>query len=99
MTTTPADVFQANMPQIVESDAIEAAKSQRVVQSFNAHPIVTNKGKIDAIAVKLKFGNGDAESFLIAPYAATVLRMMLSHLENNKWTELAIIPPNATPRQ
>lgn len=97
--TEPSETFQKEVPEISLEDAAYCAKIGRLVQSFNAHPIVTDKGKIKALAVKWKLANGSTESLVIAPYAALVLRMMLSHLEDNKWTELAIIPPDAKPRQ
>jgi hypothetical protein len=72
----PADTFRDNTPEITETDAIEAAKSARVVQSFNAHPIATEKGKVEALLVKWKLANGKTESFLLGPYASLVFRMM-----------------------
>ncbi len=97
--TTPADTFTSNVPAIEQEDALNAAKAGQLVQSFNAHPILNGKGKIDALAVKWKLANGSTETMLIGSYAALVLRMMISHLEANKWTELATIPPDAKPRQ
>ena len=97
--TKSSDTFRKNIPTVTLADASIAAKSLRVVQSFNAYPVVTDDGKIKALAVKLRYGNGATESFLLGPYAALILRMMLSHLEKNNWTELAIIPPHAKPDQ
>ena len=33
------DTFERELPQIDEQDAVGAAISKRVVQSFNAHPV------------------------------------------------------------
>ncbi len=93
----PADTFQKNVPGIKESDATSAAIAGRTVQSFNAHPLVSKSGLIETLAVKLKLSNGAEETILIGRYSATVLRTMLSHLEDSKWTELSIISPEATP--
>jgi hypothetical protein len=94
-----SETFAKNVPTITQDDAVDAAKKKRVVQSFHAHPISTERGGIDALTIKWKLGDGTTETMLIGRYAALVLRMMLSHLEDNNWTELAIIPPDAKPRQ
>jgi hypothetical protein len=95
--TGSADIFEQNYPTITEDDAIEAAKSERIVQSFNSHPINTPTGDIPALAIKFKFSNGSTETILIGHYAALVMRMMFSQLEKNSWTELASLLPGATP--
>jgi hypothetical protein len=92
------DPFGREQPQISEQDAVEAATSHRVVWSFNAHPIFNPDGTIPALAIKWKLSNGTTETILISRYAARVFRMVLSHLEDNKWTELAILRPDATRR-
>jgi hypothetical protein len=33
------ETFERERPEITEQDAVEAATSQRIIQSFNAHPI------------------------------------------------------------
>ena len=98
MANSEADLFEQHVPQITEADAAEAAKAKRIVQSFNCHPVVTSTGTIRALAIKWKFSSGQTEPMLIGQYAALVLRQMFSHLEENKWTELATLPPGATPQ-
>jgi hypothetical protein len=93
---TETDLFASKRPQIAEADAIQAANSGRVVQSFNSHPIASADGSIPAIAIKWQLGNGQTETLLIDPNVALVLRLMFSHLEANKWTELATLPQGAT---
>jgi hypothetical protein len=93
---SPADIFDQNQPQIAERDAFAAAQNGRIVQSFNCHPIASPEGKISALAVKWKFSSGTTDTILIGPDAALILRMIFSHLEANKWTELAVLPPDAT---
>jgi hypothetical protein len=83
------ETFERERPEITEQDTIEAATSRRVVESFNAHPISNPDGTIPALAIKWKFSNGTAETMLIGRYAAWLLRTMISHLEDNKWTQLA----------
>jgi hypothetical protein len=94
----PTEIFEQNLPEIAQSDAVGAAKAERIVQSFNTHPISSPNGTIPALAIKLKFSNGTTETVLIGQYAARVLRLIFSHLEENKWTELASLPPGTTPQ-
>jgi hypothetical protein len=91
--SVPADTFTRERPDIEQGDA---AKRARVVTSFNAHPISKTDGSYDAIAIKWKLADGTTETMLIGQHAALVLRMMLAHLEANKWTELATLLPDAT---
>ena len=90
------ETFDQHRPEITEQDAIEAAKAKRVVQSFNAHPISSTTGTVPALAIKWKLSNGTTETILIGHVAAHLLRMILSHLEENNWTDLAALPPGAT---
>src|SRR5260370_8025783 len=93
------DTFRRERPEITEQDAIAAGQAMCVIQSFNAHPISDPEtGIIPCVAIKWKLGNGTTETVLISHYAAGVLRMMLSHLEENNWTEMARLPPDATPQ-
>jgi len=94
----PADTFQQNVPEIIEADAVRAGRANRIVQGFNCYPLVTPTGTIQALAIKWKFSNGQTETVLISQYAALVLRQMFSRLEENNWTELATLPPGATPQ-
>jgi len=96
MAFIPADTFTRERPDIRETDAIDAAKRGRIIQSFNAHPISKPEGGYDALAIKWKLSDGTTETMLIGQYAALVLRMMFSQLETNKWTELATLLPDAT---
>jgi hypothetical protein len=91
-----ADTFIRERPQITEVDAVDAANQQRVIQSFNAHPISKPDGTYHAVVIKWKLADGTTETMLIGPYAARVLRMMFSRLEDNEWTELATLLPDAT---
>jgi hypothetical protein len=97
--TTPADTFTLNVPTIEQGDAVATAIAGQIVQSFNARPILNNNGTIEALLVKWKFGNGETDKLLIAPYAALMLRMIISQLEENDWTELPTIPPDLTAPQ
>ena len=90
------DTFERELPQIDEQDAVGAAISKRVVQSFNAHPVSNPDGTIQALAVKWKLSSGTTETVLIGRHAALILRMMFSHLEENQWTDLARFLPHAT---
>jgi hypothetical protein len=96
MSSAPADIFTRERPEIAETDAINAATRQRIIQSFNAHPISNADGSYDALAIKWKLADGTTETVLIGQYAALVLRMMFSQLETNNWTELATLLPDAT---
>jgi hypothetical protein len=99
VANSEADLFEQHAPEIIEADATDAAKAKRIVQSFNCQPIVVNEtGTIQALAIKWKFSSGQTETILIGQYAALILRQMFSHLEENKWTELATLPPGATPQ-
>jgi hypothetical protein len=93
---TDKDTFRKHRPQISEQEAVQAAKDGLIIQSFNAHPIPAPDGTIPALAIKWKFSNGNTETVLIGPYAARVLRLTFSRLEENLWTELATPPPDAT---
>jgi hypothetical protein len=79
------ETFEREQPKIVVQDAVDAALSRRVVQSFSAHPISTNDGTIPAVAIKWKLRNGTTETVLIGQHAALVLRAMFSRLEENNW--------------
>jgi len=92
----PADTFQQNVPEIIEADAVRAGRANRIVQGFNCHPVVTPTDTIQALAIKWKFSNGQTETVLIGQYAALVLRQLFSRLEENNWTELVTLPPDAT---
>ncbi len=70
--------------------------SNRTVEAFNVHPIFNAEGTIPAVAVKLKLRNGSLETILIGPYVGRVLNIVFSHLEQNKWTQLALLPPDAS---
>jgi len=69
------ETFRKHRPQITEAEAVEAAKADRIVQSFNTHPISLPDGTIPAVAIKWKFSDGTTETVLIGPYAALILRM------------------------
>jgi hypothetical protein len=94
---TEHDLFTTELPDIAEADAIGAATHKRIIQSFNTHPISKPDGSYQALAIKWKLADGSTETMLIGQYAALVLRMMFSQLEQNKWTELVTLPPDATP--
>lgn len=97
--TTPVDTFTLNVPTIEQDDAVTTAIAGQIVQSFNAKPILNNGGTIEALLIKWKFGNGATDKMLIAPYAALMLRMMISHLEATSWTELPTIRPDLRAQQ
>ena len=91
----PAQVFEQNVPPFEYSEVEAAATAQRMIQSFKAQPLIGEGGKIIALAIKWKLSGG-TETVILGPFAAKVLRLMLSHLEENQWTELATLPPDAT---
>jgi hypothetical protein len=93
---TRPQVFREHRPEIVPNDAEEAARADRVVASFNANPVFDQDKKIIAIAIKWALGNGKTETILIDRYPSTILRMMFDHLEQNNWTALALVQPDAT---
>ena len=96
--TTPADTFTLNVPTIEQDDAVAAAIAGQIVQSFNATPVLNSNGTVEALLVKWKFGNGATDKMLIAPYAALVLRMIISQLEDNAWTEFTTTRPDLEPQ-
>jgi hypothetical protein len=98
MASDPVELFEQNAPPFDFSEMEEAVRQERLIQSFMARPVIASGGKIIAVAIKWKLANGTTETVLLAPYAALVLGTMLSHLEENKWTELATILPDATPQ-
>jgi hypothetical protein len=91
----PADVFAQNVPSFEFPEAEKAVMDGRMIQSFTAQPLIGGGGKIIALGIKWKLANS-TETVILGPYAALALRMMLSHLEENKWTELATLLPDAT---
>jgi hypothetical protein len=93
----PVAVFRKNKPTFEYPEVEKAAADGRMIQSFNAQPLIGSGGKIIAVGIKWKLASG-AETVILGPYAAQILRMMLSHLEENGWTELATLPPDATPQ-
>jgi hypothetical protein len=97
LTSDPVELFEQNAPPFDFFEMEEAVRQERLVQSFMARPVIAG-GKVIAVAIKWKLANGTTETVLLAPYAALVLRTMLSHLEENKWTELATILPDAPPQ-
>jgi hypothetical protein len=90
-----ADVFKQNRPAFEFAEAEEAAAAGRVIQSLGSHPLIGSDGKIIAMAIKRKLSSG-TETVILGPHAASVLRMMIAHLEQNNWTELATLLPDAT---
>jgi hypothetical protein len=86
-----ADIFDEYYPELTEQEAIQAGQDGRIIQSFNAHPISNSNGTIPALAIKLKLTNGATETVLIGRYAALIIRMMISELEENHWTELVTL--------
>jgi hypothetical protein len=49
--------------------AILTANRQRIIQSFNAHPVSNLDGTYEAIAIKWKLAaDGSTETMFIAPY-------------------------------
>jgi hypothetical protein len=91
----PVDVFKQNRPAFEFAEVEEAASNGRMIQSFTSRPLIGSDGKIIAVAIKWKLSSG-TETVILGPYAASVLRMMISHLEENGWTELATLLPDAT---
>lgn len=93
-----SQVFQEQRPRLTEAEMLEAAKQTRLAASFMALPVCVSDGTIPAVAVKWKLGNGNAETILIDRYVATVLRMLIDHLDKNDWTGTALILPDALPQ-
>ena len=91
-----ADLFESQIPEITPQESLRAAKERRIVQSFHCHPVSNPDGTIHALAIKWKLGNGKTETILISRYAATVLWTLFSRLEENRWTALVTLPPDAT---
>ena len=58
------ELFQEERPDISDQDAVEATKKDRVVVSLNAHPGLVQDGKIAAMAIRWKRGDGSTETIL-----------------------------------
>jgi len=77
---------------------LEAATETRLAASFTALPVCISDGTIPAVGVKWKLGNGETQTILIDRYVATVLRMLIEHLDKNNWTGTALVLPDALPQ-
>ncbi len=96
MEKTRQQVYRENRPVISDDDARTAAKAGRIITSFNALPVFVEGGKIVAIAVKWKLGDGATETVLIDRYPATILQLLFDRLKENDWSGTVLIPDDAT---
>jgi hypothetical protein len=96
MEKTRQEIFHENRPAMDEQDALDAARQERVVTSFNFHPVLVRDGIVAAIAIKWVLGNGNTETVLIDRFPAEILRMLFEDLNKNNWTGTILVPPDAT---
>jgi hypothetical protein len=94
MEKTRAEIFRERQPAIADQDVVEAARTDQVVASFNAMPVIVEGEHVSALAVKVVLTSGEVRTFLMDRHVAIVLGGLFDLLNQGDWRGTQLPPPD-----